>query len=66
MIRLCGLWLNQKADGGDKYFKGKLGTASILIFKNKHKKDDKDYDYLMYLDEDKKLPVQDIEEDIPL
>lgn len=66
MIRLCGLWLNSKKDSGDKYFKGKLGTAEVLIFKNKNKKDEKDYDYLMYLDEHKQFPVADIEDDIPL
>lgn len=63
MIRLTGLWLNTKKETNEKYFKGKLGTAEILIFKNKHKKNNTDYDYLMYLDENKVLPVQAIEEE---
>jgi hypothetical protein len=66
MIRLTGLWLNTKKESGEKYFKGKLGTAEILIFKNKNKKDENDYDYLMYMDESKKLPVENIDEDVPL
>ena len=66
MIRLMGLWLNTNKTTGDKFFKGRLGTADVLIFKNKNKKDENDFDYLMYLDEHKQLPVDNIDEDIPL
>ena len=66
MIRVMGLWMNTKKETGEKYFKGKLGTAEVLIFKNKNKNKENDFDYLLYMDESKKLPVEDIEEDIPL
>lgn len=53
MIKLTGLWLNETKDGV-KYFAGNLGGGRVLIFKNKHKEEDKHPDYVMYLAEIKK------------
>ena len=36
MIELTGLWLNETKEG-KKYFKGSLGGATVLVFKNEHK-----------------------------
>lgn len=47
MIPIGGLWLNTKGD--IKYFSGNLGTAKLLIFKNKYKKTDTHPDYQMYV-----------------
>lgn len=47
MIKLSGLWLNEK--NGQKYFSGNLGDAKVLIFKNKYKTDEKHPDFNLYL-----------------
>ena len=52
MIELSGLW-EGTTKSGDTYFSGYLGKAKVLIFKNKHKKDEKHPDYIIYLDEKK-------------
>jgi len=57
MIRLTGLWLNTAASTNEKYFRGALGSAVILIYKNNRKQSDKDPDYILYLDESKKPQV---------
>ena len=48
MIQLTGLWLNQ-SKSGEKYFSGNLGGAKVLIFKNKHKTEEKHPDYQLYI-----------------
>lgn len=50
MILLTGLYLNESKKG-EKYFKGRLGTGDILIYKNKKKSQEKDPDYYLYLAE---------------
>lgn len=50
MIELSGLWLNESKDG-QKYFSGSLGRARLIIFKNTFKKEEKEPDYLLYIDE---------------
>lgn len=52
MIKLCGLWLKDGKKG--KFFSGKLGSASIFIFKNQYKKEDKHPDYEIWIDQPKK------------
>lgn len=47
MIKLSGLWLNEK--NGKRYFSGTLGDAKVLIFKNDYKTEDKHPDYNMFL-----------------
>ena len=49
MIQLTGLWLNQSKTTGEKYFSGNLGGAKVLIFKNKHKTEEKHPDYQLYI-----------------
>lgn len=70
MIRLMGMFLNTKEATGEKYFKGRLGTADVLLFKNTRKRDDKDFDYIMYIDEQKKKEIIvdnfDEDEDVPV
>lgn len=46
MVRLTGLWLNE-SKAGEKYFAGNLGTARIMMFKNKFKSKDTDPDYVL-------------------
>ena len=48
MIRLGGLWLNTSR-GGEKYFSGNLGSGRVLVFRNQHKRTDKDPDYVLYI-----------------
>lgn len=50
MILLTGLYLNESKKG-EKYFKGKLGTGNLLVYKNKKKETDKDPDYYIYVAE---------------
>lgn len=51
MIRLCGLWTNSTKDG-KKFMSGKLSYSSkVLIFKNEKKRDEKDPDYFLYVDQ---------------
>lgn len=52
MIQLTGLWKNEKKDG-EEYFKGYLGGATILIYKNRYKSASNHPDYIMYLSEGK-------------
>jgi len=53
MVQLTGLWLNQ-SESGEKFFSGKLGSANVLIFKNKYKEKDNHPDYIMYAVQPKK------------
>lgn len=49
LIKLTGLWKKEGKDG-NVYFSGKLGFgASLLLFKNKFKKSDKERDLLLYV-----------------
>ena len=36
MINLTGLWINEN-DKGQKYMKGSIGRANVLVFKNDKK-----------------------------
>lgn len=44
MVSLCGLWI-KKDKNGNTYMTGKLGSANIMVMKNKYKKEDKHPDY---------------------
>lgn len=50
LIKLCGLWEGQAADG-NMYLSGQLSYSSrVIIFKNKYQEDnDKAPDYIMYI-----------------
>lgn len=50
MIEITGLWL-KKSENGDTYMVGKMGSAKVLIFKNKFKSKDNQPDYVFYIDE---------------
>lgn len=52
MIQLTGLWKNEKKDG-ETYFKGYLGGATVLIYKNRYKTASNHPDYVLYLSEGK-------------
>ena len=53
MIKLTGLWKNVDKNGND-YFTGTLGNARICIYANTYKTADKQPDFYLYLDEQKK------------
>ena len=48
MIKITGLWKNEDRNG-NTYFSGYLGSAKVLIFKNKYKETDKQPDYNMFV-----------------
>jgi len=49
MIKLGGLWRTEGKDGS-VFFSGKLGYGTrLLLFKNQHKRSDKDPDLVIYL-----------------
>lgn len=48
MIQITGLWLN-KSRNGETYMKGRINGVDVLIFKNKHKTDEKHPDYQLYI-----------------
>jgi hypothetical protein len=48
MVVLTGLWENHR-DDGSVYFRGNLGRATVLIFKNKYKKSERSPDWTMFL-----------------
>lgn len=48
MIKMGAFWLSE-SKSGEKYFSGYLNGAKLMIFKNKHKTEDKHPDYIMYL-----------------
>ncbi len=52
LVKLCGLWENETRTGG-KYLSGKLGSARLLIFPNKHKQTPNHPDFTLFL-----APVQ--------
>ena len=54
MIRLTGLWKNNKQDG-TQYLAGNINqNMRIVIFQNDRKKKDSEPDYTVYLAENKK------------
>ena len=58
MIKLTGLWRKESRDGG-VFYSGKLGyNASLLIFRNKHKRSEKDPDLVLYLAKSEKKEKQ--------
>ena len=48
MIPITGLWLNESKNG-EKYFSGYMGSAKVLIFKNKFKERENQPDYVLYV-----------------
>ena len=48
LVEIGGLWLNE-SKGGEKYFSGSLGSARLIIFKNKFKEADNQPDYRLYV-----------------
>lgn len=63
MIELSGLWLHESKDGM-KYFSGSLGRARLVVFKNNFKKEEKEPDYILYLDEP--IKKEKVTSDIPM
>jgi uncharacterized protein (DUF736 family) len=53
LINLGALWLNESKNG-EKYMSGYLGEARLVIFKNKHKEEDKHPDYKVFIAKGKK------------
>jgi hypothetical protein len=53
MIQLTGLWENTDKNR-NTYYSGNLGNAKLVIFKNTYKKEPKQPDYIIYLDEKEK------------
>lgn len=53
MVEATGLWQGKTKDG-DIYYAGNMGKVRVLIFKNKHKKEDKHPDLNLYFAENKK------------
>lgn len=47
-IELCALWENKTKDG-KTYLSGNLGNNKVLVFKNTHKKNEKEPDYRVLL-----------------
>lgn len=64
LIQLSGLWLNESSNG-DTYMNGYLGSARLLVFKNKHKTEDKHPDYVLYVTANNRQSNSDDSEDIP-
>jgi len=55
MVKVAGLWLREGKKG--KFFAGTLGGASILVMKNRFKKEgDNKPDYEVYIAENKPRP----------
>jgi hypothetical protein len=64
-VQLTGLWWNE-TQNGDQYLRGRLGNATIWIFKNNYKEQgDNKPDMIMYLsaapkkDDDRRDPPED-------
>ncbi len=53
MIEATGLWTAKSAKGRE-YLRGSLGGLRVLIFKNEHKRGDKEPDYRLYVTEKKR------------
>lgn len=56
MIKITGLWTQTSQKDGSKYMSGKFGVAKLFLFKNKNKRDNKDPDYNLYVEEAKERP----------
>jgi hypothetical protein len=54
MIKLTGLWSNIDKNG-NLCLSGYLGDSKLLIFANTYKKEDKQPDFIVYIDEKKKI-----------
>jgi len=50
MVRLCGLWLEKNGDG-KTMLKGSLGSGRLVILPNYHKENDRQPDYVVYVDQ---------------
>ena len=50
MKKICGLWIRETKDGR-KYFGGDVLGFPILVFKNDHRKSDRDPEYWLYIAE---------------
>jgi hypothetical protein len=48
MIKITSLWKNKTKDGGT-YLSGYLGDLRLMVFPNKHKKEDKHPDFNVYV-----------------
>ena len=47
MVRLTGLWKREGKNGD--YYSGNLGTARLLLFRNKTKRSETDCDLVLYI-----------------
>lgn len=56
LINVCGLWKHQ-TNQGEEYYSGTLGGAKILIFKNRHKQEERHPDFNMCMAPKQKPPV---------
>jgi len=50
MVKLAGVY-EKTSQKGNKYFVGRLNGARLLMFANTDKKDEKDPDWLLYVQE---------------
>jgi hypothetical protein len=50
MVKLAGLY-EKTSQKGNRYFIGRLGNARLLMFANTDKKDEKDPDWWLYVQE---------------
>jgi 2-methylaconitate cis-trans-isomerase PrpF len=48
-IKLCNLYKRQTKNGDDYFFGKYTASSNIVIFKNSYKKEEKDADYVLYL-----------------
>lgn len=69
LVEITGLWAKKDKDGNE-YFTGNIGKSSVIIFKNKGKKQDNHPDYRLYITENKKQehakePSFDVSEELP-
>jgi len=53
LVKIGALWKNTDKDGNE-YFSGTMGDATLLVFKNNHKSEDKHPDYIVYVTQKKK------------
>lgn len=50
LVKIGGLYEKTSAKG-TRYFTGRLGAAKLVVFANRDKKEDKDPDFFMYVQE---------------
>lgn len=53
MIKLTALWTNKDKEG-KTYLSGYLGDTRLVVFTNGYKKQEKEPDWIVYVDEKKK------------